>query len=113
MRIVIVGGGISAVYLANRLMNKAPQSDVLIITEEVYPPYDRIHLCSLIESATCVESISLELHPKVRLELDQKITMIDPINKRVLSEHAAFHYDKLIIATGSLPKTLFDITVYR
>lgn len=109
MRIVIVGGGISAVYLANAIMEKSPLSEVVIVSDELHPPYDRIHLCALVDKSQCVESIALELHPKVRLELGQKITHIDLLAKRVLSEHALFSYDKLIIATGSQPKTLFDI----
>jgi quinone-reactive Ni/Fe-hydrogenase small subunit len=44
------------------------------------------------------------------LELNQKITAIDSESKRIFSQHCAFHYDKLLIATGSIPKTLFDIT---
>lgn len=109
MRIVIVGGGISAVYLANTIMEKAPLSEVVIVSDEIHPPYDRIHLCALVDKSQCVESITLELHPKVRLELNQKITHIDTSAKRILSEHALFSYDKLIIATGSVPKTLFNI----
>ncbi|MGA9046379.1 hydrogenase small subunit [Sulfuricurvum sp.] len=110
MRIVIVGGGISAVYIANTLMESAPESEIVIVSDEEYPPYDRIHLCKLVDDCKCVDSIELELHPKVKLELNQKISSIDPTQKRVFSEHAAFHYDKLIIATGSVPKTLFNIT---
>ncbi|MBV5320363.1 MAG: NAD(P)/FAD-dependent oxidoreductase, partial [Sulfuricurvum sp.] len=110
MRIVIVGGGIAAVYIANSLMEKAPESEVVIVSDEKHPPYDRIHLCKLVEDCNCVDSIELELHPNVKLELDQKIISIDPAQKRVFSEHAAFHYDKLIIATGSVPKSLFDIS---
>lgn len=109
MRIVIVGGGISAVYLANGIMDKAPFSEVVIVSDESHPPYDRIHLCALVDKSQCVESIVLELHPKVRVELNQNITHIDPSAKRVFSEHAVFSYDKLIIATGSQPKSLFDI----
>ncbi len=109
MRILIVGGGISATYLANTIMNKAPSSEVVIISDESHPPYDRIHLCALVDKSQCVESITLDLHPKVRLELNQNITHIDPSAKRVFSEHAVFSYEKLIIATGSTPKTLFDI----
>jgi quinone-reactive Ni/Fe-hydrogenase small subunit len=110
MRIVIVGGGIAAVYIANTLMESAPESEIVIVSDEKHPPYDRIHLCKLVEDCTCTDSIELELHPKVKLELDQKITALDPKSKRVYSEHAAFHYDKLILATGSVPKSLFDIS---
>jgi len=110
MRIVIVGGGIAAVYIANSLMEQAPASEIVIVSEEEHPPYDRIHLCKLVGDCNCVDSIALELHPKVRLELNQKIIALDPHSKRILSEHAAFHYDKLIITTGSLPKSLFPIS---
>lgn len=109
MRTVIVGGGISAVYLANTLVQKSPSSEVLIVSDESHPPYDRIHLCALVDKSQCVESIALELHPKVRLQLNQTIVSIDTSAKRIISSHAVFAYDKLIIATGSNPKTLFDI----
>jgi quinone-reactive Ni/Fe-hydrogenase small subunit len=110
VRIVIVGGGIAAVYIANTLMEQDSRSEVVIVSDEEYPPYDRIHLCKLVEDCKCVDSIELELNPAVRLELNQKIISLDPKTKRVFSEHAAFHYDKLIIATGSIPKTLFNIS---
>lgn len=109
VRIVIVGGGISAVYLANTILKKSPSSEVLIVSDEDHPPYDRIHLCALVDKSQCIESITLELHPKVRLELNQSIISMDTSAKRIVSEHAVFAYDKLIIATGSNPKTLFDI----
>ncbi|MGZ5208771.1 MAG: FAD-dependent oxidoreductase, partial [Sulfuricurvum sp.] len=109
MRILIVGGGISAVYLANTIMHKAPTSEVVIVSDESHPPYDRIHLCALVDKSQCIESITLDLHPKVRLELNQNITRIDPSAKRIFSKHAIFSYEKLIIATGSTPKALFDI----
>ncbi len=92
MRIVIVGGGIAAVYIANSLMEKAPQSEVVIVSDEKHPPYDRIHLCKLVEDCNCVDSIELELNPNVKLELDQKIISINPAEKRVFSEHAAYHF---------------------
>ncbi|WP_295052138.1 hydrogenase small subunit [Sulfuricurvum sp.] len=110
MRIVIVGGGIAAVYIANTLMEQESRSEVVIVSDEEHPPYDRIHLCKLVDDCKCVDSIALELHPAVGLELNQKIISIDSKSKRIFSEHAAFHYDKLIIATGSVPKTLFNIS---
>jgi quinone-reactive Ni/Fe-hydrogenase small subunit len=109
MRIVIVGGGISAVYIANKIMRQAPASEVVIVSEEEHPPYDRIHLCALVDQSKCTESITLELEHGVRLELGQKVVQIDPLSKRIFTEHSSYHYDKLIIATGSQPKSLFDI----
>ncbi len=110
MRVVIVGGGIAAVYLANNLKKQNSSVEVTIVSDEKYPPYDRIHLCRLVDGSESVGSISLALNPTVKLELSQNITSIDKEQKRIFSENAMFHYDKLILATGSLPISLFDIT---
>ncbi len=108
MRVVIVGGGIAAVYLANNIKKQDSSVEVLILSDEQYPPYDRIHLCQLVDGQSDIGDIRLPLDPTVRLELNQKIVDIDKSTKRVFSHQSAFGYDKLIIATGSLPISLFD-----
>jgi len=110
MRIVIVGGGIAAVYLANNLKKQDRFLDVVILSEEKHPPYDRIHLCSLVDKTQDLNKIALPLDPTVKLELEQKINKIDKKQKQVFSDNSIFSYDKLIIATGSLPISLFDIS---
>ena len=49
MRAVIVGGGIAAAYLANNIKKQDSSVEVLILSDEKYPPYDRIHLCRLVD----------------------------------------------------------------
>ncbi|MDD2653177.1 MAG: hydrogenase small subunit [Sulfurimonas sp.] len=110
MRLLIVGGGIAAVYLANRAKKIDALLDVVMLSDEAYAPYDRIHLCSLVDESATLQKISLHLDPRVHLELNQKIIKIDKEKKRVFSKDAMFHYDKLVIATGSLPNTPFDIS---
>jgi len=110
MRVVIVGGGIAAAYLANNLKKKNAALDVTILSDEKHLPYDRIHLCSLVDNTQDVDEISLSLDPTIRVELNQKINKIDKESKRLFSDNAMFSYDKLIIATGSVPISLFDIT---
>ena len=109
MRIVIIGGGIAAVYIANQLLEKSPSVEVLIVSKEEFYPYDRIHLCSLVDHSCRVDDIFLELNPAATVELNQEINSIDTTQKRIYSEHASYAYDYLIIATGSKPKELFDI----
>ncbi len=109
MRIVIVGGGIASVYTANKIKELSPGTDVLIVSDEPYLPYDRIHLCRLIDNSAPLSDITLELDPTVNVELNTTITSIDTGSKCIISEHAIFKYDTLIIATGSKPKTLFPI----
>ncbi|MEA1953845.1 MAG: FAD-dependent oxidoreductase [Campylobacterota bacterium] len=111
MRVVIVGGGIAATYLANNLKKLDASVDVVVVSDEKYAPYDRIHLCRLIDNSEDVKSISLTIDPTVRVELNQKIISIDREKKRVLSENSMFSYDKLIIATGSTPSPSLTLTV--
>ncbi len=110
MRIVIIGGGIAAGYLANTILKKQSDVEVVIVSQEAYLPYDRIHLCSLIDGSCSVDDIGLELNPAVHVELNQKIEQIATKEKRIYSKHAAFSYDYLIIATGSKPRELFDVS---
>ena len=109
MRILIVGGGIASVYTANKIKELSPQSEVIIVSDEAYMPYDRIHLCRLVDNSAPLSDITLELDPHLKVELNTKITSFDTASKRVISEHAILKYDKLIIATGSKPRTLFNI----
>ncbi len=110
MRVVIIGSGIAGAYLANSLKKENSSVEVLLLSDEKYPPYDRIHLCRLVDGSQDVRDVSLTLDPTVQLELEQKILRIDREHRRVFSESSMFSYDKLIIATGSLPSSLFDIS---
>ena len=110
MRIVIIGGGIAAAYLANTIKKSRSDVDVLILSDEASSPYDRIHLCALVDKSAKIEDIALPVDPTVQITLNEKITSINRTSKRVFSDHSVFSYDKLIIATGSLPQTLFDIS---
>ncbi|MBN2895644.1 MAG: hydrogenase small subunit [Campylobacterales bacterium] len=109
MNVVIVGGGIVAAYMANRLKELAPRTQVQIISDEAYPPYDRIHLCALVKREKSIDEIKLQLPPSVELILNQPITHIDAAAKKVFSADTQYPYDILVIATGSKPKALFDI----
>lgn len=109
MRVVIVGGGIAAVYLANNIKKQDRGVEVVVVSDEKYPPYDRIHLCRLVDNKEDIEGIKLPLDPTVSLELNQKIIDIDTKKKQIFSKDSMFSYDKLILATGSTPISLFDI----
>jgi len=109
MRIVIVGAGIAATYLANHLKDQNSSLDIIILSDEDTPPYDRIHLCDLLENIKHIQKIKLHLNVSIKVELNQKIINIDKQTKRVFSKNSMFRYDKLILATGSSPSSLFDI----
>ena len=119
MRIVIIGSGIAGSYAANKLKDKDKSLEIVLLSDEKYIPYDRIHLCRLVDESQEVSDIAIPLNPTVQLELNQKVINIDTRKKRVFTQNAMHGYDKLIIATGSIPITPFDIrgisnaTVFR
>lgn len=103
MRVIIIGGGIAATYLANNLKKQNNLTDVLILSDEPFRPYDRIHLCRLVDQTSSIDDISLDLDPTVKIELSQNIQEIDAQSKKVITNRSLYKYDKLIIATGSYP----------
>ena len=109
MRVLVIGGGIVAVYLANKLKKENSSIDITLLSDEDTLPYDRIHLCRLVDGSEDIEGIRLQLNPMIKIELNQKIIKINRKEQRVFSNNSMFSYDKLIIATGSLPISLFDI----
>lgn len=110
MRIVIIGGGIAADYLANTILEKESSVEVLILSKEAYAPYDRIHLCDLVEGSADLQDITLDLNPQVTVKLNQEVISINRQKKQVITLDQQYAYDYLIIASGSQPKTLFDIS---
>ncbi|PHR53127.1 MAG: hyaluronate lyase, partial [Arcobacter sp.] len=109
MKIVIVGGGIAAAYMANAFYDLSPEHETLIVSKESNPPYDRIHLCSLINGTSSIEDISLKLPSTTKLKLNCEVIRIDKESKHIYTQTSSYRYDVLIIATGSEPRTLFDI----
>jgi quinone-reactive Ni/Fe-hydrogenase small subunit len=97
MRIVIVGGGIAAAYLANNIKKRDSSYEVVIVSDEKFPPYDRIHLCCLINDKANVNDIKIPIDPTVSIELNQQIKNIDTKNRKIFSQDSMFSYDKLII----------------
>lgn len=110
MRIVIIGGGIAADYLANTILEKESSVEVLILSKEAYAPYDRIHLCDLVEGSADLQDITLDLNSHVTVKLNQEVISINCQKKQVITLDQQYAYDYLIIASGSQPKTLFDIS---
>ena len=76
---------------------------------EPYPNYNRILLSKVLQGDTKTEDITLndwnwykEHH--IQLFTNETIVKIDPDNQTVMSDQGrTVHYDRLILATGSLP----------
>jgi nitrite reductase (NADH) large subunit len=112
-KLVIIGNGMASVHCVEQLLKQAPDAyDVTILSSEKTPGYNRILLASILSGEKRMEDIVL--HPEewyreqgVKLHLDQKVEKILRHKKEALTEDGSSHsYDKLIIATGSLPLAL-------
>ncbi|MGA5405876.1 NAD(P)/FAD-dependent oxidoreductase [Streptomyces lavendulocolor] len=110
---VIVGGGLAGVKAAETLRAEGFNGRVILIGDEVDPPYERPPLSKgyltgkeprehafVHESAWYAEN-DVELH------LGQPVTSIDRATRSVrLGDGTTIRYDKLLLATGSEPRRL-------
>ncbi|WP_046178225.1 nitrite reductase large subunit NirB [Domibacillus tundrae] len=109
-KIVLIGNGMAGVRSIEELLKIDPNRfHITIFGEEPYPNYNRIQLSKVLQGDTTISDITLndwnwyEDH-NIQLYPGEKITRVDTENKLVhITKERAVAYDKLIIATGSLP----------
>ncbi|MGE0056174.1 MAG: nitrite reductase large subunit NirB [Hyphomicrobium sp.] len=109
-RLVVVGNGMAPGRALERLFDVCPAKfEVTIFNAEPRVNYDRIMLSPVLSGEKTYEQIIIhgdDWYEKngVRLYKGEKVTGIDRAAKTVTSESGrTAQYDKLIIATGSLP----------
>ncbi|MGE0628747.1 MAG: nitrite reductase large subunit NirB [Hyphomicrobiaceae bacterium] len=109
-RLVVVGNGMAPGRALERLFELAPDAyEVTIFNAEPRVNYDRIMLSPVLSGEKTFDEIVIHgdgwyVRHGVTLYKGAKITAIDPAKKTVTSSTGiTAEYDKLIIATGSLP----------
>ena len=131
MKLVMVGNGMAGVRTLEELLKIAPDLyDITVFGAEPHPNYNRILLSPVLAGEQTIDEIILnplswyEEHG-ITLHLGRKVTRIDRIKRRVIAEQAdgtavEAPYDRLLIATGSLPfilpvpgKELDGVIAYR
>ena len=108
--IVVIGNGMVGCKFCARLIEKDADKQFNIITfcEEPRPAYDRVHLSEYFSGKTAED---LMLQPLqwyeengITIHLEDKAVKIDRVAKKVISAKGVeVSYDKVIMATGSLP----------
>ena len=115
-RIVIAGGGISAVISALNAREKNQTAEITILSNEAYPPYRRSILPKMIRKPIGgIEEIMM--YPprflesnRIRLQNNVEVCKINVTDKLVeTNDHLTkdikhYGYDRLIITTGSRTK---------
>jgi nitrite reductase (NADH) large subunit len=110
MRLVIVGNGMVGQRFLEQLVGRTGDAaaEITVFCEEPRPAYDRVQLTSFFSGRTASD-LSLVKRDffeksKMTLRLNDSILAIDPARKLVRStRYREVPYDKLVIATGSVP----------
>ena len=111
--IVIIGGGLAGAKAAEALRGKDFGGALTLIGDEVHLPYERPPLSKayLAGKAPFEDAIVLPLEwyrdNDVDLRLGTRATSVDAGARTVtLADGSALRYDKLLLATGAVPKRL-------
>jgi NAD(P)H-nitrite reductase large subunit len=106
-RLVVVGGGMAAVRLVEELRARSWEGSVTVLADEDVAPYNRILLSAVLEGTHSPDA--LQLRPAawwegVDLRLGTRVVEIDRGERAVvLASGEAVPYDRLVLATGSIP----------
>jgi NADPH-dependent 2,4-dienoyl-CoA reductase/sulfur reductase-like enzyme len=113
-KIVILGGGMVAGYAAKQLVELAlPKGELTILSADNTVPYERPPLSKSFLAGKDTED-AIKINPDafykdhgIELTLECEVTSLDVKRKRlILKSGEEFGFQKLIIATGSRPRTL-------
>jgi len=109
-KLVLIGNGMAGVRTVEELLKADPSLyEITIIGKEPYPNYNRIQLSSVLQGDKKIDDIFLNTYEwysrnGITLHTGEEATLIDRQRKRVLTDKGReIPYDKLIVATGSLP----------
>lgn len=108
-RIIVIGNGAAGMEAARTIRSQNDTVEILVLTEESFPFYSRIHLSTFIGDESRVEDITIFPEPwyaeqNILVKLGKKISTISPRRKLVTDQTGQeYQYEKLIIATGASP----------
>jgi len=106
-KFVIIGGGIAALSAAQSIRKRNNSAEVIILSEEAYPPYYRPALSDLLsedlpDQRLYVFDQAWYAENQVVLRTGTKVVRIDTEQQAVITEQGdIIAYHKLIVATGA------------
>jgi NADPH-dependent 2,4-dienoyl-CoA reductase/sulfur reductase-like enzyme len=111
--VVIVGAGLAGAKTAEALRARGFRGGVTLVGAESHPPYERPPLSKAYLAGTSTLE-DATVHPSdwyaengVELRLGTRVTSLDAeAHELRLDDGAALGYDKLVLATGSVPRRL-------
>ena len=108
-RLVVIGNGMAGMACVDHMLRYQPDFEITVLSEEPYYNYNRILLSAVLSGEKAVDDIYIntqewyERHG-IRLKLGARAVDVDATNRLVRTEAGEeLPYDKLLLATGSLP----------
>ncbi len=109
-KLVLVGNGMAGVRTLEELLKLVPDRyDITVFGAEPYGNYNRILLSPVLAGEKTIDDIILNddawyAEHDIILHKGKKVTYIDRVHRKVVAEDGtAAPYDRLILATGSMP----------
>ncbi|MED3825220.1 nitrite reductase large subunit NirB [Priestia flexa] len=109
-KLIVIGNGMAGIRAVEEIISLSPEIfDITVFGSEPHPNYNRILLSKVLQGDTSVEDITLNdwnwyEENDITLYIEEKVISIDSINQEIRTDQGRIEfYDKLIIATGSLP----------
>ncbi|HEY6898130.1 MAG TPA: nitrite reductase large subunit NirB [Rhodocyclaceae bacterium] len=110
LKLVLVGNGMAGVRTLEELIKIAPDMyDITVFGAEPHPNYNRILLSPVLAGEMTLKDIVLNdldwyKDNQVKLHTGKKVSKIDRIKRKVIADDGTeAEYDRLLLATGSLP----------
>jgi nitrite reductase (NADH) large subunit len=127
MKLVMVGNGMAGVRTLEELLKIAPDLyDITVFGAEPHPNYNRILLSPVLAGEQTIDEIILNplswyAEHGITLHLGKTVVKVDRTRRMVIADDGTeAEYDRLLIATGSLPfilpvpgKDLAGVIAYR
>jgi nitrite reductase (NADH) large subunit len=107
-QILIAGNGAAGFSAAKAARAQDPDAEITMFCAENRLPYYRLRLCDYIGKNIDYDKLKLNSEEwfeknRIRVELGAKVTAIHPGKKKIAASGREYHYDSLILATGSTP----------
>ncbi|HEY0294725.1 MAG TPA: FAD-dependent oxidoreductase [Bordetella sp.] len=110
---LLIGGGLASAKAAETLRREGAEGSILMLSAESMLPYHRPSLSkryllgTVDEARILVHAEQFYREQNIEIALDTQATAVDTTRQEVrTSTGARLHYDKLLIATGSVPRPL-------
>lgn len=108
-RLVIIGNGMAATRLCERLVAEGYAGAVTVLGDEPGPAYNRILLSAVLEGTHALDALTLRdpawyRHHRIDLRTGARVLELDLTRGEVmLVDGSRFGFDKVVLATGAIP----------